>query len=129
MDHPVRGADARRDHKTLVEQTDQACVSFSTQQALISRVPIQIRRALLIVNPGSRLGGKTLPKAQRAFFDAGVHCDTMLTDSPGHGARLATEHAQSYDAVFTLGGDGTAIEVIGALANTGPPVGILPGGT
>ena len=53
----------------------------------------------------------------------------MLTDSPGHGARLAIEHSQSYDAVFTLGGDGTAIEVIGALANTGPPVGILPGGT
>ena len=92
-------------------------------------MPIQIRRALLIVNPGSRLGGKTLPKAQRAFADNGVHCDTMLTDSPGHGARLAAEHAQSYDAVFTLGGDGTAIEVMGALAHTGPPVGILPGGT
>ena len=92
-------------------------------------MPIQIRRALLIVNPGSRLGGKALPKAQRAFAEAGVHCDTMLTDSPGHGARLAAEHAQSYDAVFTLGGDGTAIEVMGALAHTGPPVGILPGGT
>jgi len=105
------------------------CVSFITRQSLISVVPIQIRRALLIVNPGSRLGGKTLPKAQRAFVDAGVHCDTMLTDSPGHGAQLAIEHAQSYDAVFTLGGDGTAIEVIGALAHTGPPVGILPGGT
>jgi YegS/Rv2252/BmrU family lipid kinase len=81
------------------------------------------------VNPGSRLGGKTLPKAQHAFADAQVHCDTMFTDSPGHGAQLATEHGQSYDAVFTLGGDGTAIEVIGALAHTGPPVGILPGGT
>jgi diacylglycerol kinase (ATP) len=53
----------------------------------------------------------------------------MLTDSSGHAARLAIEHAQSYDAVFTLGGDGTAIEVLGALAHTGPPVGILPGGT
>ena len=31
--------------------------------------------------------------------------------------------------MFTLGGDGTAIEVIGALAHVGPPVGILPGGT
>lgn len=81
------------------------------------------------MNPASRIGGKALPKAQRAFADAGVTCDTMLTDSPGHGAQLATEHAQSYDAVFTLGGDGTAIEVMGALAHTGPPVGILPGGT
>ena len=44
-------------------------------------------------------------------------------------AQLAAAHAADYDAVFTLGGDGTAIEVIGALAHVGPPVGILPGGT
>ena len=53
----------------------------------------------------------------------------MLTESPGHGAQLAAAHGPSYDAVFTLGGDGTAIEVIGALAHVGPPDGILPGGT
>jgi diacylglycerol kinase family enzyme len=52
-----------------------------------------------------------------------------LTEAPGHGGKLAEDLASGYDAVFTLGGDGTAIEVIGALANTGPPVGILPGGT
>jgi diacylglycerol kinase (ATP) len=92
-------------------------------------VSIEIRRALLIVNPGSRRGSRALPKAQRAFAEMGVHCDTKLTDSPGHGARIAVEHSAGYDAVFALGGDGTAIEVMGALANTGPPVGILPGGT
>ena len=92
-------------------------------------MPIEIRRALLIVNPASRVGRRALPKAQRAFANMGVHCDTKITDSPGHGARLAAEHGHSYDAVFTLGGDGTAIEVIGALAQMGPPVGILPGGT
>jgi YegS/Rv2252/BmrU family lipid kinase len=54
---------------------------------------------------------------------------TLLTEAPGHGAQLAAAHAKDYDAVFTLGGDGTAIEVIGALAHVGPPVGILPGGT
>lgn len=70
-----------------------------------------------------------MPKAQRAFADLGIHCDTRLTDSPGHGARIAAEAGSSYDAVFTVGGDGTAIEVIGALAHMGPPVGILPGGT
>lgn len=92
--------------------------------------PLQpIRRVLLIVNPASRLGRRALPKAQRAFVDMGVQCDTKVTDSPGHGARIAAEYAHSYDAVFTLGGDGTAIEVVGALAQMGPPVGILPGGT
>ena len=53
----------------------------------------------------------------------------MTTLAPGHGAELAAKHGQDYDAVFTLGGDGTAIEVVGALSHSGPPVGILPGGT
>jgi diacylglycerol kinase (ATP) len=90
---------------------------------------LQIHRVLLIVNPASRLGARALPKAQSAFADAGVRCDTRITDSAGHAAKLAEELASGYDAVFTLGGDGTAIEVIGALAHSGPPVGILPGGT
>jgi len=89
----------------------------------------RISRVLLIVNPASRIGHKALPKAQSAFDQAGVICDTKLTESPGHGAALATEHGPSYDAVFTLGGDGTAIEVMGALAHSGPPVGVIPGGT
>jgi YegS/Rv2252/BmrU family lipid kinase len=53
----------------------------------------------------------------------------METQASGHGSQLAAAHGPNYDAVFTLGGDGTAIEVIGALAHVGPPVGILPGGT
>ncbi|HVD61892.1 MAG TPA: diacylglycerol kinase family protein [Gemmatimonadaceae bacterium] len=88
-----------------------------------------IRNALLIMNPGSRIGRRALPKAQRAFEKAGVRCDTRVTESPGHGATIAAELASRYDAVFTLGGDGTAMEVLGALAHSGPPVGILAGGT
>lgn len=53
----------------------------------------------------------------------------MATERPGHGAALCAEHAARYDAVFTLGGDGTAVEVIGAMAGSGKPVGVLPGGT
>jgi YegS/Rv2252/BmrU family lipid kinase len=33
------------------------------------------------------------------------------------------------DPVFVLGGDGTAMEVVGALAGSDTPVGVLPGGT
>lgn len=86
-------------------------------------------RVLLIVNPASRRGGKIAGKAAKAFRDAGVTLDVMTTNAPGHAAELAARHGSEYDAVFTLGGDGTAVEVVGALSHTGPPVGILPGGT
>ena len=53
----------------------------------------------------------------------------MQTESPGHATTLARNHAHKYDAVFTLGGDGTLMEVLGALAHQGPPIGVLAGGT
>jgi YegS/Rv2252/BmrU family lipid kinase len=65
----------------------------------------------------------------RAFQDAGVSCDAKVTEAPGHATELARARSREYDAVFTLGGDGTAMEVVTALTDHGPPVGILPGGT
>lgn len=53
----------------------------------------------------------------------------MLTEYPGHAAELASRNAKGYDAVFTLGGDGTVMDVIGAMGSDSPPLGILPGGT
>ncbi|HEY0529046.1 MAG TPA: diacylglycerol kinase family protein [Gemmatimonadaceae bacterium] len=91
--------------------------------------PRRIERVLLIVNPASRRGTRIRPRVDRAFAEAGVQCDVMPTEAPGHAAILATTHAHKYDAVFTLGGDGTVMEVLGALAHHGPPVGILAGGT
>ena len=68
--------------------------------------------------------------ALAAITGAGLQCDAILTERQGQGAHLATTLAAGYDVVFTLGGDGTAMEVVGALAGSeGPPVGILPGGT
>lgn len=87
------------------------------------------RRALLIVNPGARRAARARLAAVRAFTKANVHCDVVLTEAPGHATQLARERGSHYDVVFTLGGDGTAMEVITALAGGGPPVGILPGGT
>lgn len=89
----------------------------------------RISRVLLIVNPASRRGARFRNKAVRALQQAGVTVELMQTEAPGHGAQLAAAHGQNYDAVFTLGGDGTAIEVLGALSHSGPPVGVLPGGT
>ena len=86
-------------------------------------------KVLLIVNPASRRGARVQHKSVHAFSKAGVAVIVMQTEAPGHGAQLAAAHGSDYDAVFTLGGDGTAIEVIGALSHSGPPVGVLPGGT
>lgn len=88
-----------------------------------------IRHALMIVNPASRRGGRARKKAFETFSKTGVSLDVRLTEGPGHAAQIAAEVGSNYDAVFTLGGDGTAMEAIGALSGSGPPIGILPGGT
>lgn len=88
-----------------------------------------MRRALLIVNPRAGRADRGGLKAVRAFAHEGIPCEVIFTNAPGHATDLARERGARFDAVFTLGGDGTAMEVITALADTGPPVGVLPGGT
>ena len=88
-----------------------------------------IRRVLLIANPASRRGQGLLASAKRAFQRRGVECEVVVTEYAGHAGQIATERHGAFDAVFSLGGDGTAMEVAGALADTGYLVGALPGGT
>jgi diacylglycerol kinase (ATP) len=90
---------------------------------------LAIRRALLIVNPGARRAGRASRHAVQELARRAVSCEVIVTAAPGHATELARQHSARADAVFTLGGDGTAMEVITALADRGPPVGILPGGT
>lgn len=87
------------------------------------------RRALLITNPASRRGGQLEAAAVRAFHAAGASCDVARTERSGHAAEIARARGREYDVVFTLGGDGTAMEVAGALAWSGIPIGVLAGGT
>lgn len=87
------------------------------------------RRVLLVVNPAARRAARLVEPARRAVRAAGAQCDVAMTERPGHAAELAAALAPGTDAVLTLGGDGTAMEVIDRLAHTGHPVGILAGGT
>jgi diacylglycerol kinase (ATP) len=87
------------------------------------------RRVLLIVNPGARRAERAATQALQEFAAKGVSCDALFTNAPGHATELARTRGSTVDVVFTLGGDGTAMEVITALADGGPPVGVLPGGT
>jgi len=91
--------------------------------------PRRIERVLLIVNPASRRAARIRARTLKAFAEAGVACDAMPTEAPGHAAILARTHAHKYHAVFTLGGDGTVMEVLSTLAHQGPPLGVLAGGT
>jgi diacylglycerol kinase family enzyme len=92
-------------------------------------VELLSERVLLVTNPAARRAAALLPVARRAFDAAGVQCDVTPTERPGHAAELAVERSSGYRAVFVLGGDGTVMEVLGALAHSRVPVGILPGGT
>lgn len=90
---------------------------------------VVLRRVLLIANPASRRGSRLVERARRTFTAAGVRCDVALTQRAGHAADLARARDPATDAVFALGGDGTAMEVAGALSHTGVPLGVLAGGT
>ena len=90
-----------------------------------------IRKAMVIANPASRRGARLARHAHRALASRLDECDVLLTKHPGHAAELASTHAGGYDAVFVLGGDGTVMEVAGALAEQrmAIPIGVLAGGT
>jgi YegS/Rv2252/BmrU family lipid kinase len=66
---------------------------------------------------------------RRAFASAGVPLDVSTTERAGHAGEIARARGRDYDLVFSLGGDGTAMEVASALAYSDIPIGVLPGGT
>jgi YegS/Rv2252/BmrU family lipid kinase len=84
---------------------------------------------LLIANPGSRRGALLAARAEREMRDCGAEVEVHLATGGGDGARVARARAAEFAAIFTLGGDGTAIEVIEAMAASDTPIGVLPGGT
>jgi diacylglycerol kinase (ATP) len=84
---------------------------------------------LLLTNPAARRGRLLEQRARAALLASGAEFDVVVTSHQGHAAIVASERARDFASVFTLGGDGTAMEVIDALAGTGIPVGVLPGGT
>ena len=86
-------------------------------------------RVLLIVNPAARRGARLEGAAHDALRREGAECDVVRTERAGHAAEIAGARGRDYDMVFTLGGDGTAMEAAGALAGSEVPIGVLAGGT
>jgi diacylglycerol kinase (ATP) len=94
-----------------------------------SSAPPERRRVLLIVNLWARRGAHVQADAVETFSELKTECEVVVTTAPRHATEVVRERGSGFNAVFTLGGDGTAMEVITGLAGHGPPVGILPGGT
>jgi YegS/Rv2252/BmrU family lipid kinase len=92
-------------------------------------VAVLIKRAVVIANPASRRGRGLAERARNALAARSVDTDVVFTERPGHAAELARGRAPYYDVVFALGGDGTVMEIAGALAGTQTPIGVLAGGT
>ena len=88
-----------------------------------------IRRALVIANPGSRRGAARAEAVRDTLDGRGIECALALTERPGHAAELAAAARSGHDAVFAVGGDGTAMEVAGALSGSRCAVGVIPAGT
>jgi len=87
------------------------------------------RDVLVIVNPASRRGRRSARRAVAALERSDVRCTVVYTEHPGHARVLAAEHGAAHDAVCAVGGDGTIMEIVSALAPNGPPVAIIPAGT
>lgn len=85
--------------------------------------------ALLVVNPTATTTRPEVRDRIIAALEGTVDLDVRPTRGRGHATELAADAvARGLDAVVSLGGDGTANEVVQALAHTPVALGLVPGG-
>ena len=88
-------------------------------------------RALLITNPvAARMEAAAVGVVRETLLGGGWSVDLLATNGPGDARRFAEEaKTQGFDALISYGGDGTAMQIAGAIAGTGLPLGLVSGGT
>ena len=86
-------------------------------------------RAVLIFNPSATSTDERVRDVIATALRSVVELEVVATKRRGHALHLAAGAVhEGVEAVFALGGDGTANEVIQALAGTDVLLGIIPGG-
>jgi len=91
---------------------------------------IKLKKIHFIINPASGRMEPILPIINEVMKDSDIKWDISITKKAGDCTRLAKElSAQKVDLVAVYGGDGSIMEAITGLKDTGVPLAILPGGT
>ncbi len=86
-------------------------------------------RAILVFNPNATTTDEQVRDVIASALASELTVDVLPTKQRGHAMHLVAGAVHDgVDAVFALGGDGTANEVIQALAGTEVRLGIIPGG-
>ncbi|MFA9445082.1 diacylglycerol kinase family protein [Egicoccus sp. AB-alg6-2] len=86
-------------------------------------------RALLLFNPNATTTDDRVRDVIASALASAVDLDVKATKQRGHATHIVAGAVhEGVDAVFALGGDGTANEVLQALAGTDVRLGIIPGG-
>jgi YegS/Rv2252/BmrU family lipid kinase len=88
------------------------------------------RRHLLLVNPSAGGGrvGELLPRAEAALRANDLEYRLVRTESLEHGVGEARVAAEAGEACIVMSGDGLIGQVGGALAGSGVPMAVMPGG-
>ena len=88
-----------------------------------------MRTHCLIVNPaaGGGAAGRSLPRIERTLGELDVDFDVLRTERPLHGIELARRATkEGYEAIVSVGGDGTMNEVINGILSAEVPVSSRP---
>jgi diacylglycerol kinase family enzyme len=87
-------------------------------------------RALLVLNPNATTTDDAVRDVITSALRSTVDLEVAATKQRGHATHLVAGAVhEGVEAVFALGGDGTANEVIQALVGTDVRLGIIPGGS
>ena len=88
------------------------------------------KRVKIVINPAAGKAEPVLSVLNDVFGPEEIEWDVAITHKAGDGVTAAAEAAdQGFDLIGVYGGDGSVAEVASALAEGGPPILLLPGGT